>query len=90
MGLLKRLVAENVVQGHEETLVSTPTSGQGTENLKESYPEMKQNIHRRLVDKLDLTQLDSISREELESQVREVVETLLADEADPAVGLNRE
>jgi pilus assembly protein CpaF len=90
MGLLKRLVAENEVQGHEETLVSTPTSSQGTENLMESYPEMKQNIHRRLVEKLDLTQLDSISREELESQVREVVESLLANEADPAVGLNRE
>ena len=43
-----------------------------------------------MFERLDLSQLESIPREELRIQVREVVETLLAGETEFAVGFNRD
>jgi pilus assembly protein CpaF len=54
------------------------------------YHEFKEKIHRRLIDKLDLTKLDEIPKEELTKQVREVVEGLLVEESDIGPGVNRE
>jgi pilus assembly protein CpaF len=51
---------------------------------------LKERIHRQLIDKLDLTRLGSISRDELRSQVREVVESLLSSETSPFVAYNRD
>jgi pilus assembly protein CpaF len=55
-----------------------------------SYQDLKERIHRRLIDRLDLTRLASISRDELRVQVREVVESLLASEDEPLAGYNRD
>ena len=90
MGLLKRLENEDEVQINETTSDSSQNSNQHSQKMMESYPEMKQDIHRRLIDKLDLSQLNSIPCDELKLQVREVVEALLANEIDLSVGLNRE
>jgi len=54
------------------------------------YQGLKEKIHRRLIERLDLTRLDLISRDELRVQVREVVESLLAGEESSTVGFNRE
>ena len=54
------------------------------------YHELKEKIHRRLIDKLDLAKLDTIPREALRNQVREVVEALLREETDLGLDLNRE
>jgi pilus assembly protein CpaF len=88
MGLLKRLRKD------EEMIDTAPASSPATSrqqgNLLDSYQALKEKIHRRLLDRLDLARLDSIPREELRHQVREVVETLLAEETSPVVGFNRE
>ena len=60
------------------------------ESLGDPLQQLKERIHRRLIDKLDLTRLASISREELRALVRDVVESLLASETGPLVGFNRD
>lgn len=42
-----------------------------------SYHELKEKIHRRLIERLDLSKLDTISKESIRKQVREVIESLL-------------
>ncbi|MGD8628963.1 MAG: hypothetical protein PVH52_07755, partial [bacterium] len=43
---------------------------QKPENLGDPLQQLKERIHRRLIDKLDLTRLASISRDELRALVR--------------------
>jgi pilus assembly protein CpaF len=54
------------------------------------YNELKERLHRRLVDKLDLTKLETIPKEIMRSQVREVVDTMLNEESGMGIELNRE
>ncbi|NLP09788.1 CpaF family protein [bacterium] len=55
-----------------------------------AYYELKERIHRRLIDKLDLAVLDTIPAEVLRVQVREVVENLLQTEESLAWDINRD
>jgi len=88
MGLHERLKRD------AEVMDIAPASSQITNRqpviFSDPYQGLKEKIHRRLLDRLDLARLDSIPREELKLQVREVVETLLGEEAGPAIGFNRE
>ena len=88
MGIRERLKGEHLSPAQ----ASDPASltNQKREDHPGSYPELKERIHRRLIDRLDLTRLASISRDELRSQVREVVEALLASETGPFIGFNRD
>ena len=61
-----------------------------SESFDKNYYELKEKIHRRLIDKLDLTKLETISKKDLEVQVREVVEALVAEETDFGANFNRE
>ena len=100
MGLLKRLNAEEstaAVGVEAPVLVKTrdrhpikklPTSS--ALKAQHHYHEVKEKIHRRLIDKLDLTKLDTISKDVLASQVREVVEALLTEEPDIGARFNRD
>jgi pilus assembly protein CpaF len=88
MGLVERLSDDDEVLGKD--IKSQKITGQQPKNLLDSYQELKERIHRRLIDRLDLTQLDLIPREELRSQVRDVVETLLSGEVGSMVGFNRD
>jgi pilus assembly protein CpaF len=54
------------------------------------YYEAKEKIHRLLIDRLDLKKLDTLPKEELQTQVREVVESLLSQEETISPELNRE
>lgn len=88
MGIRERLKGEHsLVQEASEQAV--PVS-QEREDPLSSYQDLKERIHRRLIDRLDLTRLASISRDELRSQVRDVVESLLASETGPLIGFNRD
>jgi pilus assembly protein CpaF len=58
-------------------------------NVESNY-EMKEKIHRQLVDKLDLTSLDTIPKHELKRQVKEVVEVLLLGENELPIGFSRD
>ncbi|HOT98220.1 MAG TPA: CpaF family protein [bacterium] len=55
-----------------------------------AYHEFKERIHRRLIEKLDLSKLDTIPAETLRTLVRDVIESLLANEGEMAFELNRE
>ncbi|MDZ7346377.1 MAG: CpaF family protein, partial [candidate division KSB1 bacterium] len=50
--------------------------------------DLKEKIHLRLIDRLDLAKLDNIPREQLHQQVREVIERLLAEEQDIGPDIN--
>ena len=60
------------------------------ESKEHDYMELKERIHRRLVDKLDLTKLDTIPKDQLTKQVREVIEDLLLEDVDVGPDFNRE
>lgn len=59
-------------------------------DAQHNYHELKEKIHRRLIDKLDLTKLDTIPKNELTSQVRKVIESLLTGEVDIGLDINRD
>lgn len=67
-----------------------PQAEEKAADSRDAYHELKERIHRQLIERLDLTRLSTISREELRSQVRDVVEALLASETELFVGFNRE
>ncbi|MBD3385125.1 CpaF family protein [candidate division KSB1 bacterium] len=87
MALLKRLQTDNPADSLESPAktslasLATPASKSnngGTTAL--AYFELKEQIHRRLIDKLDLTKIDSIPKSQLKTQVRDVVESLFDSE----------
>jgi pilus assembly protein CpaF len=88
MGFIERLQRTDAKS--EEPGRTLPNLKPPQETLTRSYQELKESIHRRLIEKLDLARLASRSREELKSPVRDVVESLLASETSVHVGLNRD
>ncbi|MCR4437794.1 MAG: CpaF family protein [bacterium] len=59
---------------------------------EKAYQELKTRIHRKLIDKLDLSQIGAVPEQQLRAEVRRIVEELLNSEADelPVAGVNRE
>jgi len=47
---------------------------------RDAYQDLKSRIHRKLIEALDLSKLDSVSREELQRDVRGLVDQLLGEE----------
>jgi pilus assembly protein CpaF len=88
MGLIERLREGDRVMVEDTS--SPQVTHQPINKLQDFYQELKERIHRQLIEKLDLTRLDSIPKDELRSQVRDVVESLLAGETGSTVGFNRE
>ncbi len=100
MGLLSRLNTETETGSKTSELPvpfknkSRPSkphlSLRGASAPRHYYHDLKEKIHRRLIDKLDLTKLDTISKHVLSTQVREVVESLLSEDGDIGPGVNRD
>lgn len=100
MGLYNRLKTKEtgvVVEDKAQPIaqpVATVTQKEQTllhpTNPNIAYYELKEKVHRRLIDKLDLAKLESIPKEKLKNQVREVVEFILLDEQEGVPNLNRE
>lgn len=92
MSLLKRLSVpqKNMIPINESELnKSNPRDLSSIIKVESNY-EMKEKIHRQLIDKLDLASLDTIPKHELKRQVKEVVEILLLEENDLPIGFNRD
>ena len=51
-----------------------------TPERRDAYQQLKSRIHRKLIDALDLSKLDSVERVELQRQVRSIVDGLLSAE----------
>jgi len=62
----------------DPALVQPSAESQPVEALDDSFEEMKSRIHKKLIDALDLSKLDSAGRDELRSQVGLVVDDLLS------------
>ncbi len=90
MSLLKRLRVDDEFDVMGQDPPSSQIANHRQTNLLDPYQNLKEKIHHSLFERLDLSQLESIPREELRIQVREVVETLLAGETEFAVGFNRD
>ena len=100
MGLLSRLNIENesggkgsdsLVQFRSNTKTFNPRLSLNHASApRRDYHDLKEKIHRRLIDKLDLTKLETIPKQVLSTQVREVVETLLLEDGDIGPDVNRD
>ncbi len=81
MGLKDRLVGRNATQS-----ALAPSARPGTgftpadTRQRDSFQELKQNIHRSLIERLDLASLETVEPEYLQSQVDRVVRTLLREQ----------
>lgn len=95
MGLLKRLQDNSrtpVKERETVTIAAEPEVRVPPPVVQRTLPhyyEVKEKIHRRLIDRLDLMRLDTIAKDVLHAQVREVVADL-AEETDIAPDLNRD
>jgi pilus assembly protein CpaF len=54
------------------------------------FQELKHNIHRKLLDKLDLESISTLSKPVLSNEIRKIVEILLVEETTPLSLLERE
>jgi pilus assembly protein CpaF len=55
-----------------------------------AMPEMKANIHRKLLERLNLANIEAVDREEAKNTIREVIQDLLSWEAQPVALNHRE
>jgi pilus assembly protein CpaF len=62
-------------------------NGDGPRRSSLDYGDLKVRIHRQLIERLDLSKLDTIPLETLQIQIRHITEALLAEEGTP---LNRQ
>ncbi len=93
MALLKRLQSDKTPASAESSGLASLTSQTGSNGAAPTasvYFELKEKIHRRLIDKLDLTKIDSIPKSRLKTQVREVVESLFDTESSLHGDYNRD
>lgn len=56
----------------------------------DTYQELKSRIHSRLIERLDLSRLEAIEQEQLEEEIRQIVQDLIAHEPTPISSLERE
>jgi len=54
------------------------------------YQELKASIHRKLVERLDLSALGAIGRDKLEEEIRQISEDLINEEGVPLSGADRD
>ena len=54
------------------------------------YQELKARIHRKLVERLDLSTLNDIGRDRLDEEIRQISEDLINEEGVPLSGTDRE
>lgn len=59
------------------------TTGEGPGKNREFFQELKTRIHRRLIDKLDLSKIDLIGSGELLREIGYIIESLIIEEGVP-------
>jgi pilus assembly protein CpaF len=67
-----------------------PSARNGVEDGNRSYQELKGTIHRRLVDRLDLSTVSDLAPEQLSGVIKTVVENMIAQEGIPLSRTERE
>lgn len=80
--LAKRLQKPIVTGGVANYSSSKKTSDNGHDTIN-TYQDLKSRIHRKLIDKLDLSNLDNIDDEQLRTEIGKIVEALVRTEGVP-------
>jgi pilus assembly protein CpaF len=81
MALRERLI--------RETAGGAP--GNGSENNSQySFQEMKSRLHRALINRMDLTKLNTLTQEQVHAEVTRLAESVLAQEAMPLSAADRD
>ena len=62
----------------------------GDNNGQHSFQEMKSRLHRALINRMDLTKLNSLSQEQIHIEVSRLAESVLAQEAMPLSAAERD
>lgn len=84
MALRERLIRETVGG-------PIPGNGNGQDgNGQHSFQEMKSQLHRALINRMDLTKLAALSQEQVHGEVSRMAESVLAQEAMPLSSSERE
>ena len=65
---------------NDNLLTKTDTQASPINTLPDEYFNLKARIHDRLLDIIDLSVIDKIEKEDLEFQIRHVVERILKEE----------
>jgi pilus assembly protein CpaF len=101
MGLLNRLrTSDNKAENESAPQAKSPTLVKYkaarahhivASPFASAHQELKEKIHRRLIEKLDLSRLEEISRDVLRVQVRDVIENLIieSNQLDPGLNLDQ-
>jgi pilus assembly protein CpaF len=77
MSLKDRLVGRTSSASHSQSGGMLPTA---EARPQDTYQELKQHIHRQLIDRLDLASLESVDNDFLQAQVDRVVRQLLREQ----------
>jgi pilus assembly protein CpaF len=84
MALRERLIKETVG-------IPGPTGGNGSDNNgQHSFQEMKSRLHRALINRMDLTKLNTLTQEQVYAEVSRLAESVLAQEAMPLSASERD
>src|SRR4029453_14777404 len=77
-----------------ERLIEQGTQGSGTGSFtgtgQNSFQEMKARLHRTLINRMDLTKLQTLTQEQVHAEVSRLAESVLAQEAMPLSPAERE
>ncbi|MGH9958303.1 MAG: CpaF family protein, partial [Pyrinomonadaceae bacterium] len=84
MALRERLIKDTVG-------IPGPTGGNGSDNNgQHSFQEMKSRLHRALINRMDLTKLNTLTQEQVYAEVSRLAESVLAQEAMPLSASERD
>jgi pilus assembly protein CpaF len=81
MALRERLI--------KETAGGPPNNG-SENNSQHSFQEMKSRLHRALINRMDLTKLNTLTPEQVHAEVSRLAESVLAQEAMPLSAVERD
>src|SRR3972149_3949354 len=85
-----RRVRSRTENASEPAVASPPGTEQNNNKGDGSGFELKSRIHRQLIDRIDLSKLDSLPPESVQQQIRRLLEDLLAGEETPLGRQERE
>src|SRR3990172_1477397 len=85
-----RRVRSRTENASEPAVASPPGTEQNNNKGDGSGFELKSRIHRQLIERIDLSKLDSLPPESVQQQIRRLLEDLLAGEETPLSRQERE
>jgi pilus assembly protein CpaF len=86
MALFERLRPQQPIRAKGERFGRWPQEPE----TKDAYQELKSRVHHKLIEKLDLSTIDTIPQDQLRGQVRLALEAIVAGETVPLSRTDRE